>query len=57
MLASNPATTARPEIIAVSDLLEGVTSGTIRIPRFQRPYVWSPDDMIQLFDSVLRGYP
>lgn len=56
-LASNPATTARPEIIAVSDLLEGVTSGTIRIPRFQRPYVWGPDDMIQLFDSVLRGYP
>jgi hypothetical protein len=56
-LASNLATTARPEITAVSDLLEGVTSGTIRIPRFQRPYVWGPDDMIQLFDSVLRGYP
>lgn len=56
-LASAPATTARPEIIAVSDLLEGVTSGMIRIPRFQRPYVWGPDDIIQLFDSVLRGYP
>lgn len=56
-MATNLATTARPEIIAVSDLLEGVTSGTIRIPRFQRPYVWGPDDMIQLFDSVLRGYP
>lgn len=57
IVATNLATTARPEIIAVSDLLEGVTSGTIRIPRFQRPYVWGPDDMIQLFDSVLRGYP
>lgn len=57
MLAGNPATTARPEIIAVNDLLEGVISGAIRIPRFQRPYVWGPDDMIQLFDSVLRGYP
>lgn len=56
-VATNLATTARPEIIAVSDLLDGVTSGTIRIPRFQRPYVWGPDDMIQLFDSVLRGYP
>ena len=56
-MASNPATTARPEIIAVSDLLEGVNAGVIRIPRFQRPYVWGPDDMIQLFDSVLRGYP
>lgn len=57
IVATNLATTARPEIIAVSDLLEAVTSGTIRIPRFQRPYVWGPDDMIQLFDSVLRGYP
>jgi len=56
-LADNPATTARPEINAVSDLLEGVISGAVRIPRFQRPYVWGPDDMIQLFDSVLRGYP
>lgn len=56
-MAINLATTAKPEIIAVSDLLEGVTSGTIRIPRFQRPYVWGPDDMLQLFDSVLSGYP
>lgn len=56
-MAGNPATTAKPEIIAVSDLLEGVSSGEIRIPRFQRPFIWGPDDMLQLFDSVLRGYP
>jgi hypothetical protein len=52
-----PATTARPEIVPVADLLDGVLSGEYRVPRFQRPYVWSPDDMIQLFDSVLRGFP
>lgn len=51
------ATTARPDILAVSDLLDLATSGEYRIPRFQRPYVWSQEDMIQLFDSISKGYP
>lgn len=52
-----PVATAKPDIIVVSELLEAVNSGEYRIPKFQRPYVWSPDDMLQLFDSVLKGYP
>lgn len=56
-MSTAPATAAKPEIVAVSDLLDGVMSGEIRVPRFQRPYVWGPEDMLQLFDSVLRGYP
>lgn len=56
-LAATPATAAKPEIMPVSDLVEGVLSGEITVPRFQRPYVWGPDDMLQLFDSVLHGYP
>lgn len=56
-MSNLPATSARPEIVPVSDLLDNVASGEVRVPRFQRPYVWAPDDMIQLFDSVLRGYP
>ncbi|MCW1976110.1 DUF262 domain-containing protein [Xanthomonas sp. NCPPB 1062] len=52
-----PVATAKPDIIVVSELLEAVSSGEYRIPKFQRPYVWSPDDMLQLFDSVLKGYP
>lgn len=50
-------TTAKPEIVSVSELLEAVTGGEYRIPKFQRPYVWTPEDMLQLFDSVLKGYP
>ena len=50
-------TTSRPDIIGINELLAGVAQGEIRVPRFQRPYVWALDDMIQLFDSVLRGYP
>ncbi|MFY2763126.1 GmrSD restriction endonuclease domain-containing protein [Arenimonas sp. MALMAid1274] len=52
-----PSATAKPEIVVVTDLMDGVLTGEYRIPRFQRPYVWSPDDMLQLFDSVLKGYP
>jgi hypothetical protein len=47
----------KPEIESVSDLLDNVMAGQYRVPRFQRPYVWTPDDMIQLFDSVQKGYP
>jgi hypothetical protein len=57
MLSPPTTSTTRPDIVPVIDLLDNVTSGEFRVPRFQRPYVWSPDDMIQLFDSVLKGYP
>lgn len=50
-------TTSKPDILPLSDLLEGVMQGEYRIPRFQRPYVWSLDDMVKLFDSVAKGYP
>ncbi len=31
--------------------------GMLRIPPFQRPYKWDRNDVIRLFDSLLRGYP
>ena len=48
---------ARPEIISLDVLLNDVDEGRIQIPRFQRPYVWTPQMMRELFESVLRGYP
>lgn len=27
------------------------------LPAIQREYVWKPDQIVQLFDSILRGYP
>lgn len=29
----------------------------IFIPGIQRPYVWEPEQIIKLFDSLMRGYP
>lgn len=54
----NPsAPTTKPDFVSIEELMDNVFSGETRVPRFQRPYVWSPDDMIQLFDSVIKGYP
>ncbi len=27
------------------------------IPGIQRPYVWEPEKIVKLFDSLMRGYP
>lgn len=27
------------------------------LPAIQRPYVWAPDQIVRLFDSLLKGYP
>mgnify|MGYP001179517206 CR=1 FL=1 len=29
----------------------------IFLPSIQRPYVWEPDQILKLFDSLMRGYP
>ncbi|WP_328466782.1 DUF262 domain-containing protein [Streptomyces sp. NBC_00448] len=32
-------------------------SGEIRIPHFQRDFRWQRQDVVRLFDSIVRGYP
>lgn len=47
----------RPEIMLLEELLAQISLGRLRIPRFQRPFVWRPEQMTALFDSIERGYP
>ena len=47
----------RPEIMLMEQVLEPLMSGALRIPKFQRPFVWRPEQMLDLFDSIERGYP
>lgn len=41
----------------VDDLVAMVQAGTVRIPSFQRGIRWSRQDVIKLFQSIIRGYP
>lgn len=45
------------ETFALDDLVGWAWQGRIRIPSFQRGLRWSQRDVVQLFDSILNGYP
>ncbi|WP_067795476.1 DUF262 domain-containing protein [Actinomadura formosensis] len=47
----------RPDVNLLETYLAEVHKGQLRIPKFQRPFVWRPDQMLDLFDSIERGYP
>ena len=39
------------------ELFLGIESGAIKIPKFQRDFVWSLEQTAGLIDSLLKGYP
>lgn len=47
----------RPEILRLEELAIAVRNGAIKLPKFQRSFVWKRQDMIRLLDSIYRGYP
>lgn len=40
-----------------STLIGDIESGRIKIPQFQRDFVWTKDKSAKLLDSILRGFP
>lgn len=49
--------TVKPEIALLEQVLGDIAAGRLRVPKFQRPFVWRPEQMLGLFDSIERGYP
>ena len=45
------------QIVSLGWLVERVAAGKVRVPRFQRAFVWKQPDLSALLDSVLRGFP
>jgi hypothetical protein len=41
----------------ITGLAHRVLAGEIRLPKFQREFVWSKDQVLDLLDSIARGYP
>jgi hypothetical protein len=47
----------KPEVYRLEELAILVKAGDIKLPRFQRPFVWRRNDMLKLLDSIYKGYP
>ena len=47
----------KPDSKKYSDLINDIQKGIIKIPKFQRDFVWSIDKTANLLDSILKGYP
>ncbi|MBY3070737.1 DUF262 domain-containing protein [Rhizobium laguerreae] len=45
------------EPLTIRKLINRVNSGDIRIPAFQRDYVWEADQVAFLLDSIYKGFP
>lgn len=43
--------------LTIRKILEQVSNGTIRIPAFQRGFVWDAERVAYLMDSIYKGYP
>lgn len=53
----NEKISVKPDTIYLEDLLVEIANGEYKIPIFQREFVWKTSQMIELFDSILKGYP
>ena len=47
----------KPDSKKYSDLISEIQKGIIKIPKFQREFVWSIEKTANLLDSILKGYP
>ncbi|MBM7572567.1 DUF262 domain-containing protein [Aquibacillus albus] len=46
-----------PQSMTFSTLIHDIDKGIIKIPQFQRDFVWSKDQSARLLDSIIKGYP
>src|SRR6266545_31213 len=46
-----------PQVVHLIDLLKWAREGRLRVPMFQRDFVWRRQDIVDLFDSISKQYP
>jgi hypothetical protein len=46
-----------PEVQYLSTVFRRIRTGDLRMPAFQREFIWSEDQITDLLDSVYRGFP
>ena len=50
-------TQPKPQTEKYNDLISDIRRGYMKIPKFQRDFVWKIEDTARLLDSILKGYP
>jgi hypothetical protein len=46
-----------PQTFDIDQVVRLAVDGRLRVPAFQRSFVWDADDVRKLFDSIWRGFP
>ena len=44
-------------VYRLEQLVIRVRQGDIKLPKFQRPFIWNRRDILKLWDSIYQGYP
>jgi hypothetical protein len=57
MSAAAPAYQTEPQIQFLYQLIDEIAEGHFQLPHFQRPYVWTEDQCLELFRSIRAGTP
>lgn len=47
----------KPDAKKYSVLISDIEQGKVKVPKFQRDFVWDIDQTAKLLDSILKGYP
>ena len=47
----------KPQPEKYNELITDIRRGYIKIPKFQRDFVWDIEDTAKLLDSIIKGYP
>ncbi len=60
-MTDNKVTKKAPELIPTSEkidkIINRIDAGDIRIPAFQRGFIWKQDQILDLLDSIVTNYP
>lgn len=54
---TSPRPQPKPDSRKYHDLINDIEKGVIKIPKFQREFVWPIDKTAALLDSIVKGYP
>jgi hypothetical protein len=54
---TTPRPQPKPDSRKYHDLITDIEKGVIKIPKFQREFVWPIEKTAALLDSIVKGYP